>query len=330
MVNLRLALLFLLAAFSVAGAADKPIDVWLDVDTSTGVIKNGRNADVDDGLAMIYAFNSPELTIHGVSVQFGNATLEQAMPIAHQVVDDFGPDGLGVYEGAASVDDLGVENEATKALAAALKERPMHVLALGPVTNVATVLKLHPELGERMQSLVIVAARREGFRFGPEEAPQFFFPDANFEKDVEGTQILLDSGVPIVFAGYEVSSHVWLTPADLESLAESSAVGKWIAETSKPWLTQWLVGLQTPGFNPFDTLADLWLTHPELIESIPVTLEIIEATDEQAAQKQAPLDSKKPYLIATPVEGDSKYLYLTVPKPEAKDVILERLAGRPD
>ena len=321
-------LLALLSAAPAAPRPAEPIDVWLDVDTSTGVTTAGRQHDVDDGLAMIYAFNSPELRVRGVSVQFGNATLAQAVPIAEQVVEDFGPAGMAVHAGAASAADLGKETAATAALAAALKEKPLHVLALGPVTNVASVVQNRPELRENIQSIVVVAARRPGFVFGPEEKPGVFFPDANFEKDVEGMRVLLDSGVPIVFAGYEVSSHVWLTPGDLDALAGRGGAGPWVARTSRPWLDQWLAGLGTPGFNPFDTLADLYLTHPDLIAAEPVTLEITEAVDERASPFQQYLGKTKPYLVATPAEdGDRTYLYLTEPAPEAHAVIVDRLAS---
>jgi pyrimidine-specific ribonucleoside hydrolase len=320
-----LTLLLTLLAVAPTTQPVEPIDVWLDVDTSTGVVKNGRQADVDDGLAMIYAFHSPELKVHGVSVQFGNASLEQAVPIAEQIVEDFGPEGLQVYPGAASADQHDDVTEATTALAAALREQPMHILAVGPVTNVAAVLTQHPELAGRMRSIIVVAARRPGFRFGPTQAPEFFFPDANFEKDVAGMQILLDSGVPIVFAGYEVSSHLWLTPQDLTRMAAASEVGAYVSRTSAPWMGQWLIGLGTPGFNPFDTLADLWLTHPELIESIPVTLEITEDVDERATPAEQAAGATKHYLIATPTDEPTKYLYLTNPKEAAHEVIVSRL-----
>ena len=310
-------------------ATPRPIDVWLDVDTSTGVVTDGRNHDVDDGLAMIYAFHSPELRVRGVSAQFGNATLEQAVPIAEEIVQLFGPKDMEVYAGAASPDDLDKSTDATRAIVAALRERPMHVLALGPVTDIAAVLKANPELADRVQSVVVVAARRPGFVFGPKEAPGTFFPDANFEKDPEAMRVLIDSGVRVVFAGYEVSSHVWVTPADLDAMADKSASGKWVSETSRPWMGQWLKNLHTPGFNPFDTLADLWLTHPQFVGKLPVTLQIVEKIDERAKPEERAAGKTKPYLIATPSQGEGRFIYLTVPTPEAHPLIVERLITRP-
>lgn len=328
--NQALLTLFAIAlGFLQPAPPEEPIDVWLDVDTSTGVMSENRTHDVDDGLAMIYAFNSPELNVRGVSVQFGNAALEQAVPIAEGIVEQFGPAAMPVHAGAASAEDLDKSTAATDAIIAALRKKPMHVLALGPVTNIAAVLEAEPDIADRIESIVVVAARRPGFVFGPKEAPGYFFPDANFEKDVQGMQVLLDSDVPIVFAGYEVSSHVWLSADDLAEAAEASDVGAWVAQTSQPWLDQWVNNLGTPGFNPFDTLADLWLTHPQLIEQLPVTLEIVERLDERATPEEQAVGKTKPYLIATPTEEATRHVYLTVPDPEAHDVILERLTTRP-
>jgi pyrimidine-specific ribonucleoside hydrolase len=311
-----------------ASAAEQ-IAVWLDVDTSTGVVRE-RPRDVDDGLAMIQVFNSPELDLRGVSICFGNADLAEAMPIATDIARRFGPAGLAIHSGAASKDDLGRETDATRALAAALRESPLHVLALGPVTNVASVLKLHPELASRMQSIVVVAARRPGFNFHPPGRPELIFPDANFEKDVDGMQVLLDSGVPIVFAGYEVSADVWLTRADLEEIGARSEVGKWVRTTSDYWLTNWEQKHRLNGFNPFDTLGVAFLTHPSLIESIPVDVHISAGPNDRVAGRVPATKPTKAYLIAEPAkQAGSRFTYCVAAKPEFIPVLKARLAGKP-
>ena len=318
----------MLALAAPALAADK-IPVWIDVDTSTGVQKEGRYADVDDGLLMLYAMHSPELDVKGVSAQFGNATLEQAVPIAREIVEKFAParyKGMKVRAGAASADDLGKATDATGGIITALEKAdgPLTLLALGPVTDVASVIELRPDLKGKVAKIVLVAARRAGFDFGPKEAPGFKFPDANFEKDVPAMRILLDSGVPLVFAGYEVSSHVWVTPADLDKLRDSGAVGAWVADTSRPWIQQWLDNFKTPGFNPFDTLAAAYLTHPQLVESFPAKLSISERVDERAKPEEQAAGKTKPYLDAVE-DPSSPHVYLTVPADALHDVIVDRL-----
>jgi len=127
---------------SAQGAA---IPVWIDTDPAVGV----ADRDVDDGFALLQAFNSPELALRGVSVVFGNAPLVQAWPIGLRIVGGFGPRGVRAYRGAAKAADLGVDNAATRALTAALRREPLVILVLGPATNVATVLRNQPALRSR-------------------------------------------------------------------------------------------------------------------------------------------------------------------------------------
>ena len=168
----------------------RPIPGWIDTDQL--VAPSGR--EVDDGLALIQAFHSEEFEIRGVSVVFGNAPLEEAFPIGQGIVQRFGPEGLQVYSGAASSDHLGRETAASRALAEAIRQESLTVLALGPVTNVATVLKNHPKLARQIPQIVAVAGRRQDQRFVTGEATSVPLRDFNFELDPDAFQVILDSG----------------------------------------------------------------------------------------------------------------------------------------
>ena len=304
-------------------AAAEPIDVWCDVDTATG------SGDVDDGLMLIQCFRSPELNIRGVSVVFGNAPLERAVPIAKNILERFGPEGLLPHSGAASDEDLGRETAAVRAMAEALRAGPMTVLAVGPVTNVATLLKLHPELHERIERIVMVAARKPGQRFISSERQQLPHRDFNFELDPAAMQVILDSEIPLVFAPWEVSSKIWLSRDDLAALRETGGSGAWIAETSEYWIRRWELGISDKGFNPFDTLAAGWVTHPELIESTHVAVRIEEGPDDRAAAESDGAPITKPYLVVEPYEGEGRQaIYCHTPRAGFKPRLIERLSGR--
>lgn len=318
-----------LPATSAARPANQPIDVWLDVDTTNGLV-DSRPHDVDDGLAVLFALHSPELSVRGVSVCFGNGRLDQTLPIARDLLARFAPDNLKTpFAGAASQDDLGKETDATAALENELKRRPLVVLALGPVTTVATVIKNHPELMGNIRQIIVVAGRRKEFGFHPPGRPELIFPDANFEKDVPAMQVLLDSKLPIVFAGYEVSSDVWITRTDLQKLGEINDCGKWINETSQPWIARWEQVQKLKGFNPFDTLAIGWLMQPENIESIDVITHIETGPDDRASASDRAAGKTKCYLICEPSPGETSQKYCTSAKPDFIRQLLQRLPQPP-
>ena len=311
------AVLALVAVNAAAQTQSRPLDVWLDVDPANGI------GEVDDGLAMVQAFHSPELRVHGVSVVFGNAALEHAHPLALNITRTFGPDGLTVAPGAASGEQLGEITPAVEAMARALEARPMTILALGPLTNVGTLVAHRPELVETIDEIVIVAGRRPGQRFVSVESQPRRFSDFNFERDPDAAQALMDSGVRIVFAPWEVSSHVWLTRNDLEALKTRGGSGLWVYSVTQHWIDGWEKRLGAPGFNPFDTLAIGYLTHPGLIEGFACDAEIVTA-EETDAQGETTL---KPHWVVRP-SGSGAHLYLHTPAPAFKDVLLDRLGPR--
>lgn len=310
-----------------AARAAPPIDVWLDVDTSTGI------SDVDDGLMLIQCFHSPELRIHGISVVYGNTTLDQAVPIARKLTERFGPAALQVHAGAASAEELGQDNAAVRAMAEALSRRRLTILAVGPVTNVASLIQRHPALQSQIERIVIVAARRAGQRFVVSPEQKQPFRDFNFENDPPAMQVLLDSDVSLVFAPWEVSSQVWIERDDLERLRTSSPAGEWIADSSEYWIDFWEREITDQGFNPFDTLAAGWVTHPHLVESIPVHVWIEHDVDDRATPEEQAAGASKPYLLVdrTPPSKHParKAIYCFRPLPDFKAVLLQRLAGRP-
>lgn len=311
---------FLISIFLIGAApALAQTDVWLDVDTSIGL----HRGEVDDGLALIQAFHSPELNIRGISVVFGNTDLEKAVPIARDLVAKFGPEKMPVHAGAASGDEFGRSNDAVRAMAAALGESPMTILALGPVTNVGSLIKLHPELHEKIERIVMVAARRPGqqFRTGTGEQPH---RDFNFELDPAAMQALLDTEIELVFAPWEVSSKVWIKAEDLNALSRRGASGAFIAGACRSWLEMWRERFGVDGFNPFDTLAVGWVTHPELIETMDVGIWIDEGPDDRALKSETP--PTKPYLLIDPARRDlRRAIYCHTPKAEFTRILLRRL-----
>lgn len=304
-------------------AAQTRIPVWIDTDPS--VARGGH--EVDDGFALIQAFHSPKLEVRGVSVVFGNAPLTTTWPIGRQIVSQFGPRGLEVFKGAASELDLGKETEASRALERALRREPLNIVAIGPVTTVATVLKLHPELTKNVIRIIAVAGRRPGQRFvsGPKQVQAF--RDLNFELDPAAFQILLDSGVSLVLAPWELSSKVWITREDLDRLSKGGPAAKYLVPPALDWLAWWHKNLGTNGFNPFDTLAVAFVTTPELLKCSRSEAEIETAADDTTAGAKT---GSKPYLyVSIELKSPGSVLYCHGVQPEFKEDLLRRLSSEP-
>jgi len=299
--------------------AQRRIPVWIDTDPS---VERGGH-EVDDGFALIQAFHSPELDIRGVSIVFGNAPLVKAWPIGTEIVERFGPEGLRVYRGAAGSEELGEPTDASEALAQALSQGPLNILALGPMTNVATVLKLHPDLAKNVQRVIAVAGRRPGQHFvvSPKQARPF--RDFNFELDPAGFQVLLDAHVPIVLAPWEISSKVWLREEDLEKLKQGGADTQYLFPPATDWLAWWKENVGVDGFNPFDTLAVGYVLSPS-----NMTCEQTDAKIESGPDDTVPdaAGKSKPYLLVSKQEDSAqRVIYCSEAKAGFKDDLLTRL-----
>ena len=311
----------ILLCLTIAGARGGA--VWIDTDPS---VQRGGH-EVDDAFALVQAFHSPELQIRGVSVVFGNAPLSTAFPIGKEIIRRFGPEKMPVYSGAASAQELGRETDASLALAAALRTERLTILVLGPATNIATVLRNHPELARKIDRIIAVAGRRPGQRFLTGRALQPF-RDLNFELDPPAFQVILDSRVPLVLAPWEVSSKVWITHADLDHLVQSNPSLDWLVGPASDWLIFWKLGFGVDGSNPFDTLAVGYALTPDLLhcESLPAKIETL---PNDITMFTSP--AKKPFLLAAKdINGGTVVQYCSDVQPKFKTDLLARLALRPN
>jgi pyrimidine-specific ribonucleoside hydrolase len=320
--NVLICALAAVVASTCHSEAQTRTPVWIDTDPS--IARGGH--EVDDGFALIQAFHSPEVEVHGVSVVFGNAPLQTTWPIGREIVEKFGPKGLHAYKGAVGADELGKETDASKALERALRKEQLSILAIGPVTNVATVLKLHPELAKNVIQVIAVAGRRRGQRFVASPAQVQAFRDLNFELDPSGFQVLLDSAVPLVLAPWEISSKVWIKHEDIERLSKGGPAARYLVPPALDWLEWWRKNLGTDGFNPFDTLAVAYLTSPALLQCSEFKAEIQTAPDDVTADAGA---RTKPYLyVSSDLKTSRSVTYCFNALPQFKDDLQHRLLNK--
>lgn len=242
----------------------------IDTDPALGIWRDGRPRDVDDGLAIIESLHSPELEVLGVTVTYGNAALDDALRVARDLVRLADAD-VPVLAGARGPmpqqpdGDPGAITAAVTFLRDTLRRRPgVRIAAIGPLTTLGTLLSLHPELAANIAEVVVVAGRSRGCRFylgdvGPVR-------DFNFENDVRAARVLLESGVPVVMAGFELSSQVVVTEADLATIrARGTAAGEYLYRNSLDWLRFWTRTFPADaGFHPWDSAAVAWFLRPEL------------------------------------------------------------------
>ncbi len=243
--------------------------VWFDTDIMIGMPDTAAR-EVDDGITLIMALKQPQIEIVGISnityVDYGYGVIEKILNWHHKGKP------IPVYKGSPKADDLGVENDATQAMYEALKKDKLTILALGPMTNVATLVKNHPDIIPQIERIVICAARTPDLPFNPGNGKLNVF-DYNYELDTISMDVLLNSIIPLEYAGYEPSSYTHIGNIDLASLDMTNEADQWLFDIVQPWmeLNEKYFGVR--GFIPFDCSTLGIVTHPEYFiyyENIPI------------------------------------------------------------
>jgi pyrimidine-specific ribonucleoside hydrolase len=266
-------LLFVLSGLPHATASP----VWIDADPACGL---GMTDDVDDCWAIIAAIRSSSLHVVGVSTVFGNVQVDHATDNAKALLNAISLHEPGrvlppVYQGAGrpikQVTDI---PPAVMELETALTESPVTILALGPLTNVAILMKHHPELIPRITTIVAVAGQRPGQVFRVGNTPILHFHDLNVRKDPDAVEIVLRAGVPLYLIPFEVGQQVVITRRDLHVLEQQSSLDAWLSARSAPWFEFWEHTLGAQGFSPFDLLAVAFVVDPSQFtcQTIPARL----------------------------------------------------------
>ncbi|MBD3352058.1 MAG: hypothetical protein GF364_11280, partial [Candidatus Lokiarchaeota archaeon] len=251
--------------------------------------------DVDDGLAVILAVNSPELEVQGITKVFGNATLHDVdssldvllekwensaadrkitFPTAngadkplhkfpHEIQDYFMKDGVISYEEFISKDVVqsiktGERYPAIHLLAEKIHELPgqIVVVPIGPLTNIALLYAIYPELLAETKLLSIMGGKLNGWEF-------------NFANDPIATHYVLTSNIKKKISGLEVCTAQQFGKKHFKMLkAHNTKLSDYISNNIKSWLAlNRLYQFWRPntGFYPFDACALINLIHPGCI-----------------------------------------------------------------
>lgn len=309
----------LIAAFSQTKPA--PRRIWFDTDIMIGLPERAPR-EVDDGVTLIMALALPSIEIVGISTI---TYVDYGYDVTKKILNYYAPDRkIPVYKGSPEAADPGVENDATRALAEALRKEKLTILALGPATNVATVLKNHPELAGQIEEIVFCAGRTPGFAFKP-GLQKSTVSDYNFEIDEASFHIVLDSGVKVVLSGFECSAYLLLGKADTDFLKNGNEADQWLHAMLVPWQQRAKQLFGVEGFIPYDVTPLGHITHPEYFlyyRDIPVRIDT-RANDATIGRRRPPT---KPFLEVS-YDYKSKwkvdYAYKTLPGFE--EIVIESL-----
>lgn len=261
-----------------------PRPVWLDTDPG-----------LDDWLTMLMLAADPQLHWLGSSVVAGNAPLDLTLANALRIRRHYGLD-VPIYAGCAMplagrletaqtvlgaqgmrtlgeplppVNDVATGNDGVQALLDALWHSPqaVTVLAIGPLTNLATALQRDPAAASRIAEILLMGGSTERGNHTP--AAEF-----NIYADPEAADVVFNAGVPLRMFGLNLCRQVLIEPSHVQQ------VRQWPGQRAQ-WLAGYLDAYQrlrsADGSVPmplYDPVVSAWLATPALFEFSPARVDI--------------------------------------------------------
>jgi inosine-uridine nucleoside N-ribohydrolase len=236
------------------------IPVIIDTDPATGYI--GR--DVDDGLAIIAMLQDPRVEVLGLTVTFGNVSLSRGVRKAKQIAKFAGRPELPILAGAESKLLLDKPSEASDFLVkmSQLYQKRLVVLAIGPLTNIATAGCSY-QFWSRLSSLVVLG--------GTLTKPAFFTQQNGFEfnlrQDIAAARRVFQYGEHLSIFPMEPCREIRLGWRDLFSLYQRGGAFAWAARQSILWEALSPLLWLSCGFHPWDVLAAFYVLSPSWFDA---------------------------------------------------------------
>ena len=255
----------------------------------------------DDGLALAFVLNSPELDIAGITTVAGNYNLARANADVLRMLEIAKREDVKVYAGAsrplAHVKDAfatshygkwwsddpapappgGFAKKALEPMAAAdfmvrtVMARPgqIEILAIGPLTNVAAAIRREPAFVRSVKRIIIMGGALASLPDGGGNIT----PNAeyNFWVDPEAARIVLRSGIPVVLSPLNVSMRTSFDKASFLALASSGTpIAKLIDGQMRPRYES------DRHFHPhmYDEVAAASLVDPTLVKTKRMVVDV--------------------------------------------------------
>ena len=253
---------------------------------------------VDDAVAVFMAFACAEIDVVGLTSVYGNLPIDITTDNARRFVEIAGRPDVPVAQGAGRplvADDIGpvpfihgdnglgnapladptVELSALHAAefiyqTALASPGEITLVPVGPLTNVALAVRLHPDLPELVEEVVIMG----GNPFAAGNASPG--GEANMLHDPEAADIVFGEDWPLTMVGLDITDEVVLDRAQLGAISAVDTPANKLLAAAMPFYQAFyeenLEGFA--GLCPHDASAIAYLLRPELFETVRKPLRV--------------------------------------------------------
>lgn len=237
---------------------------------------------IDDAVAIAAALYSDELDVRLITTVGGNVGLEnvtknalkllhffgKSIPVAMgadrplirpaiDASDVHGETGMGGYEFEEPTADLLLKENAVNAMYNTImsSKEPITIVPIGPLTNIALLLKVYPEVKKNIAEIVLMGGSISRGNAG-------VMAEFNIFADPEAAKIVFKSVLPIVMVGLDVGLKALVYPEDSEKLKNMNKTGNMLYHL----FSNYRGGSMKTGLKMYDSCAIAYLLKPEMYE----------------------------------------------------------------
>ena len=277
---------------------------------------------IDDAMALLMAFASDEIDVLGITAVSGNVPVENTAENALALTELAGLD-IEVASGACKPlsrsphhayhvhgdNGLGGVNlpakgklssrTAVELLIDKINAHPgeVEIIALGPLTNIALLLKDYPEAADKIKKVIIMGGALKGGNATD-------FAEFNIYADPHAADIVFSSGVPVDMYGLDVTNRVLLSADEVKKLADMG--GKVLTPLAK-MLNFYLSFYKSVGFEGLgmhDPFTVACVIDPSLANMLDVAIRV--ECDDSVTLGQTMVIEGEPAHCRAAVEPDSE------------------------
>lgn len=252
----------------------------------------------DDAMAILWTLAEPQLELKAVTTVAGNSSITKVTnnaikvltkarvydipvakgapePLVRNLIGDdcgtmfHGESGMG----GPALPENGFELQSMHAVDLMIQvlensKKNVTIIAIGPLTNVALLFKLRPDLRQKIEKISIMGGGAARGNWTP--AAEY-----NIYADAEAAYIVFHSGVPIIMSGLDVTQKAYITKVENEVLrAKGTEAAVFVAELIDFFGKGHYEIEKLPGCTLHDPTAVAVLIHPEWFTMVECNVDI--------------------------------------------------------
>lgn len=245
---------------------------------------------IDDAVALAIALFSDELDVRLITTVAGNVSLDKVtynvlrllkffgknMPVAvgasgpliRPLIDAsnvHGVSGMEGYDFEEPSYDLVLKENAVNAMYHEIMSSPTPItlVPIAPLTNIALLLKVYPEVRNKIGEIVMMGGTAGRGNKG-------VLSEFNITVDPEAAKIVFSSGIPLVMAGLDVGWKALVLPEDSAKLKTMNKTGEMVYALFQKYRG----GSMKTGLKMYDSCAIAYLLCPEMYKTVETYVDV--------------------------------------------------------